>query len=255
MDSPALSLVICTRNRASQLGECLEYVARLQPTCSWELVVVNNGSSDGTREVLEQFAAKVVFPMTIVFEDKPGQGLARNTGWKAARGDLIAYTDDDCYLPPDYIDRMREMFENERVGFVGGRVELFDPSDHPISIKTDTQPGSREPYGYIPPGWLLGASLTFRREVLDEIGGFDPDLGPGTPFCCDDADAQQRASFAGWRGLYTPNAVIAHHHRRKAKDANALMRVYLRGGGAYMMKFLLLSETRSTFLRVGLREW
>lgn len=150
---------------------------------------------------------------------------------------------------------MREMFENERVGFVGGRVELFDPSDHPISIKTDTQPGSREPYGYIPPGWLLGASLTFRREVLDEIGGFDPDLGPGTPFCCDDADAQQRASFAGWRGLYTPNAVIAHHHRRKAKDANALMRVYLRGGGAYMMKFLLLSETRSTFLRVGLREW
>lgn len=84
MDSPALSLVICTRNRASQLGECLEYVARLQPTCSWELVVVNNGSSDGTREVLEQFAAKVVFPMTIVFEDKPGQGLARNTGWKAA---------------------------------------------------------------------------------------------------------------------------------------------------------------------------
>ena len=68
-------------------------------------------------------------------------------------------------------------------------------------------------------------------------------------------DGQARASFAGWWGLYTPDVVVAHHHRRKAKDADALTRTYLIGGGAYMAKFLLNSETRSTYLRIGLREW
>ena len=71
---------------------------RLRPTCSWELVVVDNGSSDGTREILNRFAAESTFPVTVVFQSKPGLGRARNAGWGAAPGDIIALIDDDCYV-------------------------------------------------------------------------------------------------------------------------------------------------------------
>ena len=249
-------LVVCTRNRAAQLEQCLEHIARLRPTCSWELVVVlDNASSDRTCAGRARFATEVIFPVTIIFEGKPSLGRARNTGWSAARGDIVAMTDDDCYVLPDYIDRVREIFDDPKIGFAGGRVDLFDPTDYPISIVTSDEPALKPPRSFIQPGWIIGANMIFRREVLEAIEGFDPDLGPGTPFCADDPDGQARASFAGWWGLYTPDVVVAHHHRRKAKDADALTRTYLIGGGAYMAKFLLNSETRSTYLRIGLREW
>jgi len=246
---PAVSLVICTRNRAARLTTCLQYVSRIETSHTWELVLVDNGSTDGTAAVLAEYAAAAAFPVTVVFEAKPGLGRARNAGWRAARGDLVAFTDDDCYVAPDYLDRMREAFIDKRVGFAGGRVELFDPSDVPMTIKTSVQPESREPRSFIQPGWLPGASMTFRRRVLEAIGGFGDDLGAGTRFCCEDGDAQARASFAGWRGLYIPDAVVAHHHGRKAQAAAALRRIYSTGTGAYMAKFMLLRETRSIYLR------
>src|SRR5579871_4649000 len=255
MEKLAVSLVMCTKNRAIHLGECLDYVARLQPKCSWEFIVVDNGSSDGTRDVLEKFAAKATFPITVLFEGTPGLNRARNAGWNAARGEIVAYTDDDCNVTPDYIDRVREIYDETRIGFSGGRVDLFDPTDYPISIKISTEPEYLPPQHYVEPGWILGANMMFRRHVLEAIGGFDPELGPGTPFYGDEVDAQARASFAGWWGFYTPNAVISHHHRRKATNSRALMRIYAKSSGSYTAKFLLTSGTRSIYMRVCLRRW
>ena len=256
MDSPAVSLLFCTRNRAEQLKSCLEYVARLNSSCSWELVVVDNGSIDDTGRVLSDYAATVPFSTTIVYEGKPGKSRGLNRGLRVTRGEIVALIDDDCYVAPDYIDRVREIFDDPRIGFAGGRVELFDPADYPISITTSTVLEFLAPRSYVPPGWILGANMMFRRQVLEAIGGFDPELGPGMRFSSgEDPDVQARASFAGWWGLYNPDVVVAHHHRRKAKDAAALTRVYLRGGGTYMAKFLLLSETRSVYLGVLSRRW
>jgi glycosyltransferase involved in cell wall biosynthesis len=243
-----VSLVICTRNRAAQLNDCLQHVARLRPSCSWEFVVVDNGSSDGTGTVLTEYAANVPFSVKVVQENVPGLGRAQNTGWKAACGDIIAFTDDDCYVAPDYIDKVREAFSDAKVGFAGGRIDLFDPADYPITINTSDRRELIEPRSFIPAGVLQGANIMFRRRVLEEIDGFDPDLGPGTRFNCVDVDATARASFVGWYGLYTPDAIVAHHHRRTAKDVPALKRSYALGRGAYMAKFLLVSEARSIYL-------
>ena len=200
-DSPAVSLLLCTRNRAEQLKYCLEYISRLESSCSWELVVVDNGSTDDTSRVLVEYAAKVPFPVTILYEGRPGQRLGLNQALRVARGDIIALTDDDCYVAPDYVDRVREIFDDPRIGFAGGRVDLFDPTDYPITIATSTEQEYLPPRSYVVPGWLLGANMMFRRHVLETIGGFDPELGPGTRFYGDDVDAQARASFAGWWGL------------------------------------------------------
>jgi glycosyltransferase involved in cell wall biosynthesis len=244
-----VSLVICTKNRAAHLKGCLQHVTGLMSSCFWELVLVDNGSTDETGATVAEYATKVPFPVKVLYEGVPGMARAQNIGWKAARSDIIAFIDDDCYVAPDYIDKIREAFRDAKVGYAGGRVDLFDPADYPITIQTSDRHQLIEPRIFIRAGMLHGANMMFRRRVLEEIGGIDPDLGPGTPFNCADVDAQARASFAGWWGLYTPDAIVAHHHRRTAKDVPALRRSYSLGRGAYMAKFLLVSEARSTYLR------
>ena len=172
-----------------------------------------------------------------------------NQGLRVARGDIIALIDDDCYVEPDYIDRVLEIFKDPRIGFAGGRVELFDPTDFPMTIKTSTERELLPPRSYVEGGWVLGANMMFRRHVLEAIGGFDVDFGPGTPFIAEDPDAQARASFAGWWGLYTPDVVVAHHHGRKAKDIPGIWRGYSTGTGAYRMKLALTRDTRPVYLR------
>ncbi|HTV30244.1 MAG TPA: glycosyltransferase [Xanthobacteraceae bacterium] len=255
MEKPEVSLVISTRNRAEKLRSCLDYIARQQPSCAWELVVVDNGSTDGTRQVLDEFAARAAFPVAVLFKSKPGLGRAHNVGWRAARSDIIAITDDDCYIAADYIDRVRETFSDPKIGFAGGRVDLFDPTDIPMTIRTSDQRELFKPQSFIEGGALLGANMMFRRRVLEELGGFDPDLGPGARFHGEEMDAQTRASFAGWWGLYTPEVIVAHHHGRKAKDAPKLLQTYVIGQGAYTAKCMLAPESRRVVMPVVARNW
>ena len=78
MNGAAVSLVLCTRNRADKLGDCLEYIAQQKPSCAWELVVVDNGSSDGTSKVLKNFAARALFPTKILYQAAPGKSRGLN---------------------------------------------------------------------------------------------------------------------------------------------------------------------------------
>src|SRR5262249_2264682 len=119
----------------------------------------------------------------------PGQGRAQNAGWRAATATIIAYTDDDCYVTPNYVDSVLAAFKRD-VGFVGGRVLLFDKDDLAITIATRATEFKLLPYTFVAAGDFLGANMAFRREILERIGGFDEDFGPGTKFVCNDVDAQ-----------------------------------------------------------------
>ena len=246
---PELSFVLCTRNRAQQVSACLNYVAEQKTHHSFELVVVDNGSTDDTATILADYAAKALLPTVILYEGTTGVSRAKNVGWKAARGDIIAFIDDDCYPAPDYIDRLLDAFKDPRIGFAGGRVDLYDRDDYPITIWTSNDATSIGAHRYVPPGLIPGV-MGVRRRVLESIGGYDVDFGPGGRFhSAEDSDLQARACFAGWCGLYVPEAVVAHHHQRKAKDVPALLRSYSMGTGAYRVKFLLVPATRFVYLQ------
>jgi glycosyltransferase involved in cell wall biosynthesis len=251
MGKPAVSLILCTRNRAEQLKDCLEYIAGQNSSCPWEPVVVDNGSTDNTGRILSEYAAKVPFRLTVIYEGEPCRSRGLNEALRVCQGEIIALTDDDCYVAPDYLDRVLEIFEDPKIGFVGGRVELFDSDDYPMTVQTSTDPMYLPPRSYVEPGWILGANMMFRRKVLEAIDGFDVELGPGMQYDCDDTDVQARASFGGWWGFYSPMAIVYHHHRRKAKDIPALRHRYAMGNGAYKTKFLLVSDTRSIYLRAS----
>jgi glycosyltransferase involved in cell wall biosynthesis len=249
MGNIAISLVFCTRNRARQLSDCLGRIANLHSSSAWELVIVDNGSSDETKEVLLEFSANVPFPVKVLYEPKPGKSRGLNKAIAASTGDIVAFIDDDCYVAPNHIDRVLEAFLDPKIGFAGGRVERWDPTDYPMTIRTSSELELYPPGNYIEGGLILGANMMFRRSVLNALGGFDTDLGPGTPFIAEDTDIQSRASFANWWGLYTPSVVVAHHHGRKANDASDVARRYSNGLGALKLKFLLMQHTRSQALK------
>src|SRR5215469_8201036 len=96
-----ISLVVCTRDRCSSLRTCLEYIRRLESPGEWELIVVDNGSNDGTAELVRDFAEGASFRVVLVYEPKRGLGRARNAGIARATGEIIAFTDDDCYVSRD----------------------------------------------------------------------------------------------------------------------------------------------------------
>jgi glycosyltransferase involved in cell wall biosynthesis len=245
-----ISVVVCTRNRCDSLRRCVEALGSTITKHEWELVIVDNGSDDGTSSLLASLPTRFR-NVQITFEPKRGLAAARNAGVRKACGSIIAFTDDDCYVFPDYIDAMISAFENRKIGFVGGRVLLYDPSDLRITIQEKEDYCVLQPRTFFAPGTVHGANMAFRRTVLDCIGGFDEKLGAGTSIGSgEDTDALASAIWAGIAGAYDPRPTVYHHHKRKTEnEARALGKVYNRGRGAYYAKYIIRNDTRSDYLR------
>jgi glycosyltransferase involved in cell wall biosynthesis len=240
----AVSVIVCTRNRCASLGNLLQALTRLtiEPELSWELVVVDNGSTDGTAELLSSFAERL--PIIHIFEPEKGLSTARNTGVRAARGEILAFTDDDCIPAPDWMSAIRKEFAcDPGLAGLGGRVELHDPEDFPITVRTSRQ---REPLTspYQLPALMAGCNMAFRRSTIDLVGEFDTTLGAGTVVgSAEDTDYLYRALRRGLRIEYVPEVLLAHDHGRRSSDeVRALRRSYARGRGALLVKYLLMAD-------------
>jgi len=244
-----LSLIICTRNRCEQLVRCLETVRLMEFERAWELIVVNNGSDDATALVVQEFIKAKLFPVRHVFEPKVGLGNARNAGAAAASGEVFAFTDDDCYPAPDFLSRVWSAFQDASLGYVTGRILLHDPADLALAIQEYAVPVTFPGKSFIHPGGVQGANMAFRRDVLRQIGGFDPLFGAGSLFPAEDLDAANRASARGWKGQYRPDIVVHHHHGRKAPDASRMWKSYGLGIGACYMKLFLQGPERVRLMR------
>jgi glycosyltransferase involved in cell wall biosynthesis len=247
-----VSLIVCTRNRATRLPDFLECISSLDaPPGGWELIIVDNGSTDGTAGLLEAFAGQAAFPVRRVYAATPGLARARNAGLAHAAGEIIAFTDDDCYPRRDFLAAIAEVFENPRVGFVGGRTELHDPTDAWTCVSHVTTPMDVLPHSFLPAGLIHGANMAVRREVVSTLGGFDPLLGPGgLCVAADDTDYIARAMWNGWSGQCDPRPVVSHHHGRKpGPAAERQRRGYDYGRGAYYVKFVLDRRSRREYLR------
>jgi glycosyltransferase involved in cell wall biosynthesis len=216
------SVIICTRNRAHDLAGALETIGRLASPagCAVEVIVVDNASTDHTPQVVEQARRHVPFPLHLLREEQRGLGAARNCGLRAASGEVIAFTDDDCMVSADWLERIiAHLGGKDRADVLGGRVELFNPAHLPMTVLTAPTPHRLTSEEH-PGGLLLGCNMAFHRRVLDAIGGF-----------------AQRAGFAV---RYEPDVLLHHNHGRTTQaEATSLMRGYAYSDGACLMKHLL----------------
>jgi glycosyltransferase involved in cell wall biosynthesis len=225
------------------LEVCIESIraaCRVHPAFAAELVVVDNGSRDGTAEYLSRIAATSDIALAAVHEPRPGLAAARNAGLARSRGRLLVFVDDDCRLHRDYlVDLDRHYASGEKWLIRGGRVETGNALDLPFTIK---RCGKRERLtsAVHPGGFVLGCNMTMHRDVADCIGPFDERFGAGGALrSAEDTDYLVRAMLAGIAVEYVPDMTIFHHHgRRDRKAIDRLHRDYHFGNGALLLKHM-----------------
>lgn len=206
-----VSVIVCTRNRADSLGPMLATLAGHAAVPPHEIIVVDNGSSDSTRLVLEKARTQFRVPFKVVSEPRPGQARARNLGLQSAQGEIIAFTDDDVQLPPDWLVKLVAPVQRGDCEVVVGGIRL------PAHLKCDWM--NAPIAGYFcgtehfatEPMELVGANMAFSRRVLERVGGFDESLGPGALGFYDDTLFGRRLRQAGYRLQYVPEAWVEHH--------------------------------------------
>lgn len=235
-----ISVVICTRDRAPKLGQCLRHMSEAcrEPGLAWQVVVVDNASEDGTKEVIDRFAE--CLPLKYAFEARRGLSHARNRGLAEAEYPIIAFTDDDCLVSPDWLRAIVTEFEKcPALSILGGRVELADAGDYPVSIRIHDQPEHVTTAAQIL-SMMSGCNMAFRRGVFDQVGLFDAAFGKGKRIGSgEDIDFLYRALRRGSRIAYTPHVLVRHAHGRDTAEAvESVTHEYVRGRGAFYCKFI-----------------
>ncbi len=183
MEHPfTISVVVCTHNRARLLGQALESLATqtLSPE-SYEIVVVNNRSTDDTPAVVERAQGRWN-AITIRLIDEPmlGLGYARNRGWACARGRYVGFIDDDAKADPRWLERALALFENDNAPVaVGGKILPYYPTPKPPWYKDEYEVRSwGSVQRLLTPGEAFsGCNMLFQKVVLQELGGFDVRVG------------------------------------------------------------------------------
>ncbi|HVB34900.1 MAG TPA: glycosyltransferase family 2 protein [Patescibacteria group bacterium] len=226
-----VTVIIATRNRSEGLRHTLESIlcdANLnQP--DWEVVVVDNASDDATPEVCRAFCSKHPTAMRYLVEKQVGKSNALNLGISAAKGGILAFTDDDVICADDYIPSILNVFEKTSADAAQGRVFLdFEGGEPPWISSLHRDFLSCCDYGdeiiesFTHP--ISGTNMVVRAEAARAVGGFAPELGPGTAGgFSDDTEFSWRLKRAGCRLIYAPQIVARHQVSR-----NRLTRRYLR---------------------------
>ena len=214
------SVVIATYNRAEELAKTLDSMSKLQVPDPWEVLIVDNNSPDNTKEVVLKAAESFPVPLHYLFEREQGRSAALNTGIRAAKGEIIATTDDDVRLEPDWLTNAERALQTLNCDYLGGKALPIWSGKRPAWI-----PEGRSihwaviallDYGPkpIPLGdyVAIGVNMVFRREAFDRAGLWDNAYGrkAGTLLGQEVREWCQRARAANLKGFYSPDLVVHH---------------------------------------------
>jgi GT2 family glycosyltransferase len=251
-----ISIVVSTANRSKQLKQCLYHILNSQnPGGAIELIVVDNNSSDDTKDVVARFFGDSHFcEIKYVFEGRQGLSHARNRGLAEARYPLVAFTDDDCHVARDWTASiLREFSVNPPPHILGGRVEPAQTGDQRVGVRTFPDRMQVSSFKELH-SRMIGCNFVCTREVFDEVGVFDPLLGKGTRSgSAEDTDFFYRALKKGFKIVYVPEMTVFHAHGRSTPIAtNSVRDDYIRGKGAFYCKYILKGDF--LVLKEALRE-
>lgn len=217
--SPAISVVVCTRNRSILLGDaCGALLAVEPPAGGWEVVIVDNGSTDDTPEVADGVRRGAPDRVRVVQEPVIGLSAARNRGIAESCGEVIAFLDDDAFPVARWLTALTEAFGDENVMCAGGPVEpqlegelpgwftgrflpyltVWDLGPDPVDLRYNEFP--------------RGANIAFRSSAFGRFGGFSPRLGRSgrSLLSCEEIEVCLRLERGGYRTVYAPAARVRH---------------------------------------------
>ena len=217
MPDPLISVIVPVWNDERRIGQCIEALKRQSLGSDlFEIIIVNNGSTDSTAAVVSSYAGVV-----LLHEPNPGSYTARNTGLAHARGEYVAFTDADCIPQRDWLELgLRAVQGRTDIGIVAGRIVFCEPTgtysraclnyDRHLSLRQED---------YARDGLAITANWFSRRSILLENGGFDATMRSGG-----DHALSRRVSKGGLRTIYLSTAAVAHPPRTNVTEIAARAR-------------------------------
>ena len=215
-----VTVIICTYNRSSSLLQSLESLRemRIPSGLLWELIIVDNNSTDDTQSMTEKFASASGLPIRYVKELNQGLSFARNRGIREARGEIVTFTDDDVTVDQEWIPNIFKEFSVNNAACIGGKIlpvweipkpnwlredllgciALLDLGDEKIRLSSPT---------------IWGANLSYRAEIFQKYGLFDTTLGHagGKLYGGEEVEYNSKLLESGENIFYCPSVVVKHH--------------------------------------------
>jgi glycosyltransferase involved in cell wall biosynthesis len=273
-----ISVLVCTFNRCHSLANALDSIlAQVLPgPVTWELIVVDNNSTDHTREVVGKYCLKYPDRIRYVFEPRQGLSRARNTGVREARGEIIAFIDDDVIAAPSWLQNLTGSMRNPKWAGAGGRIVPPPDFSAPDWL---TVGGKRDLAGVLLPIFDLGheaclmerapygANMSFRKSMFERYGSFRVDLGRcgDSLLTGEDIEFGNRLLTAGECLRYEPSAVVTHpvpedrlnksHFRKWWFDYGRTRIIQSADRPSVLRAILSLARLVSNFLLVRILQW
>jgi glycosyltransferase involved in cell wall biosynthesis len=199
---PNASVVVPVYNAEKTLDTCIRSLLNLEYPAECELVVVNNGSTDGSARILKSFGDKI----RILQESRRGAAAARNCGIRAARFPVVAFTDSDCSVDPHWLSHLVAPLADPNVGVSGGTIRSPRPCN-PVEAYGDNVHDNSKAISFYRPPYVDTANWASRKTVLEELHGFDENF-----LRCQDVELSCRILQAGFRLAHAPEAVVYHRN-------------------------------------------
>ncbi|HEU4780465.1 MAG TPA: glycosyltransferase family A protein [Steroidobacteraceae bacterium] len=258
-----VSIVLCTLDRATQLGNAIRSI--LEQDCDprrYEIVVVDNCSKDRTPQVVQAFQAHAA-NVRYVYEGRLGLSTARNRGTAESRAPIVAFFDDDGTADPGWLEALLKVFrEDADAGAAGGLIHVGWPAEKPLWMPVDFQGyygacdygNERRRLAF--PQYPYGANMMIRRQFLEAVGGFNDELGAKGQNIMqgDELDVFQRLFAMNTKVVYEPRAVV--HHWVPAERVTRkwlLRRAYKHGFSNTRLTHVRTGATRLTWVSLLLR--
>lgn len=208
-----VSVVIPAFNAEKTIGKTLEACLSQDYAGQMEVIVVDDGSTDGTREIIGKY------PVRYIYQENSGPAAARNRGWRASGGEIICFTDSDCIPQRDWVSRLVAPYVNGGlVGAVGGSYGIANPESllayciqEEISVRHSTMPRTSDTGTGLHEVRFLGSyNLSVRRSALEDVGGFQEGYKKASG---EDNDLSYKILKGGYKVLFDREALVAHYHR------------------------------------------
>lgn len=222
MTPPKMSVVVPVHNCRETIERCMKALGNLDHP-SYEVIIVDDGSTDDTASIAESFTY-----CTVIRLDRGGPSRARNVGVAAARGELIAFTDGDCVVDPHWLSELERGFAVADVAGVGGDQGSPDDESATGRLVQDFFRAVGFMTGYITASGRPGSTAhnpsccsAYRTAIFKEVGGFDEGLWPG-----EDVDLDYRIRSSGYRLVFNPRAKVGHYRPKTLRGFARMMGRY-----------------------------
>ena len=249
-----VSVLICTRDRDAMLVECLASILACSPPPA-EVIVVDQSRDERSRQAVCRLQGG---PVPVRYLRGKGTGLSRakNQGIADGTAGIVAFTDDDCRVAPDWLDALTAPLRHGEAAAAAGRTLPEARADGGEETFSFYRPDGAVRFSRWSHPWRVGGGGNFavRREVLLQVGPYDERFGPGAPLeSAEDMDMVHRLLRSGQRIVYAPAAVVWHRSWRSSSGNRRLSRAYGVGTGAYFPMYFLTGDLLSgwRFLQRG----